>query len=67
MPASSQLFRLFVRSTFRDFGAGNAVPLDRGLRLLDRAKPLRDDWPCARDDEICEANETVSMRVLLGL
>jgi len=56
-----------VSSTFRDFGAGNAMPLDRGLRLLDRAKPLRDDWPRAGDDEIYEANEAVSMRSLLGL
>ena len=38
-----------------------------GLHRTGRAKPLRDDWPRARDDEIYEANEAVSMRSLLGL
>jgi V8-like Glu-specific endopeptidase len=38
-----------------------------GLHRTGRAKPLRDDWPRAREDEIYEANEAVSMRSLLGL
>jgi hypothetical protein len=36
-----------------------------GLHRSGRVGPLRDDWPRAKQDEIYEANEAVSMRALL--
>ena len=36
-----------------------------GLHRSGRVRPLRDDWPRAKPDEIYEANEAVSMRTLL--
>ena len=38
-----------------------------GLHRTGRAKPLRDDWPRSKPDEVYEANEAVAMRSLLGL
>jgi hypothetical protein len=38
-----------------------------GLHRSGRARPLRDDWPRARPDQVYEANEAVAIRSVLGL
>jgi hypothetical protein len=64
--------RIHYRTPTAPGSSGSPVFHDKTLEVVGvhrsgRATPLRSDWPRAKDDEIYEANEAVSLRSLLGI